>query len=369
MKRGTPRHPKMFALAEALKVPLSQAVGIMEMLWQFTADHCPRGNVGSIPDAAIAQSVAWSKKSTVLIEALCEVGFLERNAAHRLIIHDWPDHAESSVCKKLSRSGKDFLPSYGKTAKQLLDSRDVFVESIEDTSLSDCPSREAEAKAEALGSSQISENSSRARVLFDEFLPRWGRHKGFKKPNKAMQARADQRWAKIDITESELDAAMDGFFQSEWGKREHFPVLGFVKDPHSWIADEVRPPVVPMLDNSEGWDSTPASDAPPRDFVAEWNAVVIAVPAEWHHKRSPIAALRKCEEDPDFCSRFGEVCELAQKAHGYRGSDAAYITFEWIIREKDGMVGWWRLLTALRWMATAKPMNNKSKLEELWDKV
>ncbi len=193
-----------------------------------------------------------------------------------------------------------------------------------------------------------SENSSRVRVLLDDFIRRWARHRGFKKPNKAMQVRVEQRWGRIDIADAELDAAMDGFFDSEWGKHEHFPILGFLKDPHSWIADEVRPPVVPIVE-TEGWDSGPAPAAVPlRDFVAEWNAVVKAKPIEWNTTLSPTKNLSDCASSLEFCNRFAEVCELAQKAHERRGAEVNYINFAWIIKQKDGVYGWWRLLTDLR---------------------
>jgi hypothetical protein len=113
-------------------------------------------------------------------------------------------------------------------------------------------------------------------------------------------------------------------------------------------------------------DPEPEGPVSSRDFVAEWNAAVPACPTEWSSKHSPRGALRKCAADPEFCARFAEVCVIAQKAHELRGAEVSYITFPWIIREKDGLLGWWRLLTDLKGVSLPKS-SKKSKAEELDD--
>ncbi len=113
MKRGTPRHKKMHALASALGVRLYSAVGIMEMLWHYAGQHTPEGDIGSVPDVEIASAVSWEKKPDKLVKALVESHWLERHEDYRLYIHDWPDHCEQSVRKWLDRNRKNFLPVYG----------------------------------------------------------------------------------------------------------------------------------------------------------------------------------------------------------------------------------------------------------------
>ena len=113
LKRGTPRHPKTYALAESLGVPLYAAVGILEMLWHHANQYTPRGDIGSLPDTAIAESVAWNKKPRLLIDGLVSSKWLELNEEYRLIVHDWPDHCEQSAIKWLEYNHADFLPIYG----------------------------------------------------------------------------------------------------------------------------------------------------------------------------------------------------------------------------------------------------------------
>ncbi len=100
-------------LARRLKVPLFGAVGIMEMLWHFVATYTPRGDIGGSSDETIARAVAWGKKPSILIEALVESGWLDKSPEYRLIIHDWDEHADSMVRKRLLRLNQDFLPVYG----------------------------------------------------------------------------------------------------------------------------------------------------------------------------------------------------------------------------------------------------------------
>jgi hypothetical protein len=119
MKRGTPEHPKMKDLADRLGIPLAHAVGIMEMLWHFTAKFAPQGDIGKFPDKAIAKAVGWEKHSGsagvtsefMLSSALVRAGFLDpvpEQPHIRFLVHDWKDHADQSVRRYLARQKLDF---------------------------------------------------------------------------------------------------------------------------------------------------------------------------------------------------------------------------------------------------------------------
>lgn len=143
MKRTGPRHKKMYGLAISLGIPLPQAVGIMEMLWLLGSISSPEGDIGSLPNAAIAEGVGWTKKPDLLIDALLQNRWIDKSQKHRLIIHDWPDHCEQSVKKWLDRNGKTFLPEYGQRIAN------GYPPDIKKN-----PSREAEAKALASSGSE-----------------------------------------------------------------------------------------------------------------------------------------------------------------------------------------------------------------------
>lgn len=114
MKRGAPDHWKMTALANRMKVParygITWANGCMERLWHYTAKYHPRGDIGKAPDWAIATACGWpASTASELIEALVDVRWLVRSTAHRLLVHDWHDHADESVKKTLKNRGLEFF--------------------------------------------------------------------------------------------------------------------------------------------------------------------------------------------------------------------------------------------------------------------
>lgn len=116
MKRGTPRHPKVDELALRLDSPRYVAVGLLEMLWHFTAEFCHAGDVGRFSDDAIAKALCWDGASTVLVSCLVDAGWLDRCACHRLRVHDWPDHADQTVQRVLHKRNQRFLQCYDETS-------------------------------------------------------------------------------------------------------------------------------------------------------------------------------------------------------------------------------------------------------------
>lgn len=118
MKQGGPEHPKVVNLGEwideeasvgsSLIHPRTIATGILEKLWHACARYTPQGNIGRYKDRWIAEIVGWRGDATRLVNALVECGFLERHPEHRLIVHDWAEHADDGVHIKLARGGQFF---------------------------------------------------------------------------------------------------------------------------------------------------------------------------------------------------------------------------------------------------------------------
>lgn len=77
--------------------------------------------------------------------------------------------------------------------------------------------------------------TSRARVAPETILRLWCDHRGFKKPARSQRGRIVERLAVIDLTEEEIRASMDGFYQSDWGRENSWPIFGWMKNPESWI--------------------------------------------------------------------------------------------------------------------------------------
>lgn len=80
------------------------AIGILESLWHYASREAPRGDIGRKPNAYIAKGMEWKGDADQLMGWLVESGFVDRCDTHRLVIHDWQDHADDSVKKTIHRN-------------------------------------------------------------------------------------------------------------------------------------------------------------------------------------------------------------------------------------------------------------------------
>lgn len=174
MKRGTPRHRKMRDLSKRLSIPLAHAVGIMEMIWHYAGQETPQGDIGIADDAEIAAAANWTGQPSELVQALIACKWLDEHPEHRLLVHDWPEHADNSVKKWLERNGKDFLPVYSGKDEQCPEKKTDIVQK------KNYPPAHARAGLARLGSDSTGEypaldqnhvEKTKPRDKFDEF---WG---------------------------------------------------------------------------------------------------------------------------------------------------------------------------------------------------
>lgn len=122
MKRGCPDHPKTIAFARVLNLPRYSAVGLLEMLWHWTAKYAPRGDVGRFSDGQIAEAVSWTDEPTKLVRAYIDTRWLDEHKTHRLVVHDWSQHADDATKKYLARHGLKFVDSVRTKSRQSRDS-------------------------------------------------------------------------------------------------------------------------------------------------------------------------------------------------------------------------------------------------------
>lgn len=122
MKRRTWDHPKMRDLAESLDVPLPHAVGILHLIWEWTGERCPEGNIGKFADKRIADAAHWTGEPTSFVQALIDSRWIDKSDEHRLLIHDWPEHCEDSIHIFLARHIRFFatgqMPKLSRLGKE-----------------------------------------------------------------------------------------------------------------------------------------------------------------------------------------------------------------------------------------------------------
>lgn len=92
-------HPKIAELCLDLGLRKFEAVGILHLLWHFTMKYAWRdGDLRRFTSRAICKALDWDKDPDVLIKALTDAGWLEKD---KLVIHDWFDYCGKLVTDRL----------------------------------------------------------------------------------------------------------------------------------------------------------------------------------------------------------------------------------------------------------------------------
>lgn len=134
MKRGTPRHPKVQHLAELLGQSIPTAIGYLELLWHFTAEFAPQGDIGRYDDRRIEAALHWKGRRGSLVSALLQAGWVDAGTpgdlSPRLVTHDWTDHCEDSVRKRLQRNNLPFLTITQKVTGQCPEPTQTLSENV-----------------------------------------------------------------------------------------------------------------------------------------------------------------------------------------------------------------------------------------------
>lgn len=122
MKRDGIDHPKVHILASILGWPRYQVVGLLEMLWAYTAKWHPDGG---IPETKRAEFELWSgvRTDAHIWDALLQAGLLHQEQTSQRgalnLVHDWHEHCDDAVHLKLARAGRKFASGHDPSTKRL----------------------------------------------------------------------------------------------------------------------------------------------------------------------------------------------------------------------------------------------------------
>jgi hypothetical protein len=83
------------------------ARGILEGIWHLAGQHAPDGDLSRFSPIEIAEFIGWEGDPDELVRLLVKTRWLDRND-EVLLVHDWSDHADGSVHKKLARARRTF---------------------------------------------------------------------------------------------------------------------------------------------------------------------------------------------------------------------------------------------------------------------
>jgi hypothetical protein len=85
-------NPKTFLLMNMLKIKRPPAIGTVSLFWTWALDAAPDGDISKFPAHAIAEACCWEKSPDVLLNALIECGWIDKDSDGRLLIHDWDEY-------------------------------------------------------------------------------------------------------------------------------------------------------------------------------------------------------------------------------------------------------------------------------------
>lgn len=102
-------HPKFANLKTRINRSKYQTLGILETLWHFTGRYTPQGNIGKYSNSEIESWIEWDGEPDTLIQALIETRWIDINETHRLIVHDWKEHADNTTKIHLKRQKLPFI--------------------------------------------------------------------------------------------------------------------------------------------------------------------------------------------------------------------------------------------------------------------
>jgi hypothetical protein len=114
MKREAMDHPKLYVLADQITLrgaPLEWALviatGVFERLLLFAGQYAPDGRVGKFPLRQLVRAIGWPADEDALVNSLVESRLLD-HTEQGLVVHDWPQHADRHVHRKLVRANQRF---------------------------------------------------------------------------------------------------------------------------------------------------------------------------------------------------------------------------------------------------------------------
>lgn len=109
MKRGTDLKLKFKLLKAKLRLSSWEAKGVLQSIWDFTQENTPLGDIGRYTDEQIALGIEWpAERAGELVTALVSTNWVNRHPLHRLVVHDWHEHCEEWLRKRVNRAGQDF---------------------------------------------------------------------------------------------------------------------------------------------------------------------------------------------------------------------------------------------------------------------
>ena len=98
-----PTHRKIMKLRRILKIKTPQAVGHVAMLWLWSIDNAPDGDLSKVDVEDIAEACEWPRGAETFVSAMKEAGLIDAD----MKLHDWDEYTGGLMEKREDRRKKD----------------------------------------------------------------------------------------------------------------------------------------------------------------------------------------------------------------------------------------------------------------------
>ena len=422
MKRQALDHTKMDLLMRRLNLPRYAAVGIMESLWHLTAKEAPRGDIGKLSNERIAIGIGWrgaanrgaSQEADKLVCALVEARWIDVDDQWRLVIHDWPEHADDSVKKYIKRNELTWAVSRHVATSRDMERLPVPLP-VPEPLPAPAPAPVGKPGTPVFASGGLDAGQTQPQNPLSE------ESSTEPQPSPLPPIPAAPPEA-VELDDLDLDSPIETFFRNAVGRERRLKWNPSTRDGErdverlhaddspqfraallQWLADdavkwkEIKSPVAYFRSCWESYDLAPtkngkngangngssrtaasreAADAPvpvpapappvstpqrsqepllPK-YAQIWNAKMTDPEVHVKHwgKYAPRAELAEAEREPEFTEGFDKICagclDLMRP-----GGKITGVTFEWLFKICKGRPNWYQVLTGFySWGAAPK---------------
>lgn len=248
-------HHKILDAADLLETTDAHVTGCLVLLWLWAIDNAPDGSLAGISDATIARAAKWSGERAAFIDALTDVGLLDRTP-EGLAIHDWQDRAGNLIDRRRAdaeRKRRERAEKKAREASEHAEDRpaghppDVRTQSRENQS------RQKEEHSRAEGGDPpvppATDGTGSASLQDQRFDQFWDAY-----PRKVGKADARKAWKKAKITAEIFEKIMTSIAASKESDQWQREAGRYIPNPSTWI-------------NQGRWDDELPEPAPAKNYA------------------------------------------------------------------------------------------------------
>jgi hypothetical protein len=243
-------HPKVRRLARKLGISKAAAIGQLHLVWWWALNYTDDGDISRFDAIEIADGSQWDGDPEMLIEALIDSGFLDRDG-DQIVIHDWWVYAGRYIALRdknetAKQKAAERQKRYREKQKSLRDDPVTHNANVTETLRNDVTKRRVTVAPDQTRPNQTKESanalSKRTRDSLNDDrrqeLAGWFREFFDSYPRPIGEVGASTEWFKLSpdaVLREQIMLALEA-----WKKSDQWREDGgrFIPAPAKWIADQ-----------------------------------------------------------------------------------------------------------------------------------